>query len=234
MRIVSFVHIELSTGHTNFAWEGAVSGGGRVKKPAPCFLRFIKPALGLKGGCMNEPQTPPKNIVLIGFMGSGKSTVGRELHQRLGYQLVDMDQVIEQRAGKPITAIFAEAGEQAFRDAETGLLEELCEPSAHRRIISTGGGVIGREQNRALLRQLGYVVWLHAPLEVIVERTSKNRDRPLLHTEDPVARIRSLMEIRDPLYAETAHLKVETAGLDSHELATGILESARYFFACHL
>jgi shikimate kinase len=183
---------------------------------------------------MNELQTPPKNIVLIGFMGSGKTTVGRELHQRLGYPLVDMDQVIEQRAGKPITAIFAEAGEEAFREMETRLLEELTDPAAPRRIISTGGGVIGREENRAFLRHLGYVVWLHAPTEVILERTSKNRDRPLLHTDDPAARVEALLATRKPLYAETAHLKVETAGLDCKELATGILESARYFFTGHL
>lgn len=183
---------------------------------------------------MNELQTPPKNIVLIGFMGSGKSTVGRELHQRLGYPLVDMDQVIEQRAGKPITAIFAEAGEEAFREMETQLLEELTDPTGPRRIISTGGGVIGREENRALLRHLGYVVWLHAPTDVILDRTSKNRDRPLLHTDDPTARVEALLATRKPLYAETAHLKVETAGLDCKELATGILESARYFFTGHL
>lgn len=179
---------------------------------------------------MNESGTPPKNIVLIGFMGSGKSTVGRELHQRLGYPLVDMDQVIEQRAGKPVTAIFAEDGEDAFRDMETKLLAELSAPDAPRRIISTGGGVVGREENRALLRHLGYVVWLHAPIAVILDRTARNRERPLLHTDDPAARIAELMEVRMPLYQEAAHLKVDTAGLDCGELATGILESARYFF----
>jgi shikimate kinase len=183
---------------------------------------------------MNESQTPPKNIVLVGFMGSGKSTVGRELHQRLGYPLVDMDQVIEQRARKSIAAIFADEGEQVFRDQETSLLKELDDPTAPRRIISTGGGVIGREKNRALLRQLGYVVWLNAPMSVILDRTSKNRERPLLHTEDPVARVTALMEARRPLYEEVSHLKIETAGLDSNELATGILESARYFFSGHL
>ncbi|MES2660100.1 MAG: shikimate kinase [Verrucomicrobiota bacterium] len=183
---------------------------------------------------MNESQTPPKNIVLIGFMGSGKSTVGRELHQRLGYPLVDMDHVIEQRAGKSIAAIFAEDGEEKFREMETALLEELFDPSAPRRIISTGGGVIGRDGNRDLLRNLGYVVWLQAPLAVILERTSKNRDRPLLHTDDPAARIEALLAVRKPLYAETAHLKVDTTGLDCGELATGILESARYFFTGHL
>ena len=183
---------------------------------------------------MNELQTPPKNIVLIGFMGSGKSTVGRELHHRLGYPLVDMDQVIEQRAGKPITTIFAEDGEEAFREMETRLLEELHDPSAARRIISTGGGVVGRQENRALLRHLGYVVWLHAPPEVILDRTSKNRDRPLLHTDNPAVRIEELLATRQPLYAETAHLKIDTTGLDCKELATGILESARYFFTGHL
>lgn len=183
---------------------------------------------------MNESQTPPKNIVLIGFMGSGKSTVGRELHHRLGYPLVDMDQVIEQRARKPISAIFTDEGEEAFRDMETKLLKELGTPNAPRRIISTGGGIIGREENRRLLRQLGYVVWLHAPMAVILERTAKNRERPLLHTDDPVARIETLMATRRPLYEEAAHLKVETSGLDCNELATGILESARYFFTGHL
>ena len=183
---------------------------------------------------MNESQSPPKNIVLIGFMGSGKSTVGRELHQRLGYPLVDMDQLIEMRAGKSITAIFADVGEEGFRDMETHLLEELNDPAAPRRIISTGGGVIGREENRAILRHLGYVVWLHAPIAVILDRTSKNRERPLLHTDDPAARIETLLAVRKPLYTETAHIKIETAGLDCKELATGILESARYFFTGHL
>ena len=183
---------------------------------------------------MNEAQTPPKNIVLIGFMGSGKSTVGRELNHRLGYPLVDMDHAIERKAGKPITAIFAEDGEQAFRDMETWLLEELMDPAAPRRIISTGGGVIGREGNRALLRQLGYVVWLHAPLALILERTAKNRERPLLHTDNPRERIEALMAARKPLYSETAHLRIDTSGLDCAELATGILESARYFFTGHL
>lgn len=180
---------------------------------------------------MNFQETPPKNLVLIGFMGSGKSTVGRELHARLGYELVDMDTVIEQREGRPITRIFEENGEEYFRDRETALLEELNDGSGVRRIISTGGGVVGREANRDLLRHMGYVVWLHAPVEVIYERTSRNRERPLLQTENPIAKIEALMEKRKPWYEETAHLKVDTTGLDGGELAVGILESARYFFS---
>jgi shikimate kinase len=182
---------------------------------------------------MNAPGTPPKNLVLIGFMGSGKSTVGRELNGRLGYELVDMDTVIEQREGRPITRIFEERGEEYFRNLETKLLRELSAPSEPRRIISTGGGVIGREENRELLRRMGYVVWLHAPVEVIAERTGRNRDRPLLHTDDPLGKISALLEKRKPWYRETAHLKVDTADLDCGEIATGILESARYFFTGH-
>lgn len=183
---------------------------------------------------MHPPDTPPKNIVLIGFMGCGKSTVGRELHQRLGYRLIDTDHEIEERAGRTIAAIFADSGEETFRDFESELLRELTSPDQPRRIVSTGGGIVGREGNRELLRQLGYVVWLCAPMEIILERTAKNRDRPLLHTDDPAERIRTLLRIREPLYAETAHLRLDTSDLDSGEIATGILESARYFFTGHL
>lgn len=179
---------------------------------------------------MNESTNPPENIVLIGFMGCGKSTVGRELHQRLGYPLLDMDQVIEKRAGRSIARIFEEQGESTFRDMETGLLRELVDPDSPRRIISTGGGAVVRPENRNLLRKLGYVVWLQAPPSVILDRTSKNRARPLLVTEDPAARIRQLLQEREPLYQETSHLKLDTSGLRSDEVATGILECARYYF----
>lgn len=180
---------------------------------------------------------PPKNLVLIGFMGCGKSTVGRELHRRLHYKLIDTDQEIEARACMAINEIFAgPGGEPEFREMETALLRELVTvggEQAKRRIISTGGGICGRAENRELLRRLGYVVWLHAPFEVILERTSKSHDRPLLNTVDPAARIRTLMKERDPLYRETAHLDIDTTELDFKEISVGILESARYFFTGH-
>lgn len=194
------------------------------------FPRFLDDSYGHS---MNESSTPPKNLVLIGFMGCGKSTIGRELHDRLGYPLVDMDQLIEEKAGKSIPEIFKDDGEAHFRDLETSTLKELCQPDAPRRIISTGGGVIGREENRALLQDLGYVVWLKAPADVILQRTSKNKNRPLLQTENPMEQIESLMKVRDPLYEETAHLKLDTAGLDCDEVTTGIIECARYFFTTH-
>lgn len=179
---------------------------------------------------MNQKEVTPKNIVLIGFMGSGKSTVGRELHQRLGYSLTDMDQLIEETMGKKITEIFKEEGEKAFRDFETLQLIEIAKQTDTRHIISTGGGIVIRPQNRSLLRKLGYVVWLDAPEETIYERTSRNRDRPLLNHKDARQRISDLLSEREPWYRETAHLKVDTKGLDSGEIASGILESARYFF----
>lgn len=180
---------------------------------------------------MQHADSIPHNLVLIGFMGCGKTTVGRELHGLLGYQLVDTDAVIEGRAGLPITRIFAEQGEEAFREMETGLLRELTAAEPIPRIISTGGGIVARAENRDLLRHLGYVVWLRAPASVILRRTRRNQSRPLLQTEDPATRIRLLLDEREPWYRESAHLTLDTAGLDSRELATGILESARYFFA---
>jgi shikimate kinase len=179
---------------------------------------------------MSQNAVTPKNIVLIGFMGSGKSTVGRELHQRLGYPLIDMDRMIEESIGKKITEIFKEEGEAAFRDFETLQLLEIAKQTDRSQIISTGGGVVNRPENRVLLRKLGYVVWLHAPEEVIYERTSRNQDRPLLNHMDARERISTLLAEREPWYRETAHLKIDTAGLDSKEIAAGLLESARYFF----
>ena len=180
---------------------------------------------------MSEAVRTAENLVLIGFMGCGKSHVGRELHQQLGYPWVDTDTEIEQRAGMSVARIFETQGEAAFRRMESGLLEEMAAEPERRRIVSTGGGIIGDPLNRRLLRGLGFVVWLRAPVEVILERTARNRDRPLLQTEDPEARIRGLMEQREPLYRETAHLAIDTAELDLAEVLTGILESARYHFS---
>ena len=179
---------------------------------------------------MNQPEVTPKNIVLIGFMGSGKSTVGRELHKRLNYPLTDMDHLIEETMGKKITEIFKEEGESAFRDFETLQLLEIAKQTDTRHIISTGGGIVIRPRNRSLLRQLGYVVWLHAPEEEIYRRTARNDERPLLNLPGARERISSLMELREPWYRETAHLKIDTVGLDFNEIASGILESARYYF----
>lgn len=177
-----------------------------------------------------ESAQAPQNIVLVGFMGSGKSTIGRVLQQRLGYPLVEMDQVLEERAGKSIPRIFEEDGEEVFREAESALLRELDDSAVPSRIISTGGGVVGRAENREVLRRIGYVVWLKVSVETVWERTARTRHRPLLLTENPEAKIKELMALRDPLYQEVAHMTLETCGLSSDEVATGILECARYHF----
>jgi len=170
-----------------------------------------------------------ENIILIGFMGTGKSTIGRQLSQTLSYPLVDTDQLIVERTGKTIPDIFAEQGEEAFREIETETLSSLTGSTHH--IISTGGGIIGSPQNREILKTLGYVVWLVASPEEILDRTSRNTNRPLLNNEDPARTIRDLLAKRIPLYKEAAHLSIETDQLSFDEITTGIIESARYYFS---
>lgn len=180
---------------------------------------------------MNAGEPLSKNIILIGFMGCGKSTIGRKLEHLLGYPLVDTDELIEQKTGTTVAEIFAKRGEDYFRGLEAAILHELAAPNAPRRIISTGGGIVARKRNRSLLKQLGYVVWLQAPIDVILDRTSRNRDRPLLNTENPREKIETLLSERKPMYDATSDIEVETIGLDAGEIACGILESARYHFA---
>lgn len=178
----------------------------------------------------SEPA-PARNIILVGFMGSGKSTVGRELGKLLGYPLIDTDQQISQAESATIPEIFQKKGETYFRDCETRLLSTLDEQSVHHHIIATGGGLPMKPQNHQTLRKLGYIVWLQADTDTILERTSRNTNRPLLQTENPREVIEKLLSQRTPIYQEIAHLTVPTSGLDIKETAHGILESARYFFA---
>ncbi len=171
-----------------------------------------------------------RNIILIGFMGTGKSTIGRNLSQVLGYPVMDTDEAIEQQEGCSIPEIFATRGEAAFRDLETALLASLHKHTGY--IISTGGGIVGQPENRDLLKNLGYVVWLTADAEEIYRRTSRNSNRPLLNNDDPRKTIRELLDQRTPWYQETAHLTIETDTLNFNEVTTGIVESAQYHFSC--
>lgn len=180
---------------------------------------------------MNQTGTEVQNIILIGFMGCGKSTIGRELKRVLGFALIDTDTEIETQAGCKITEIFSNLGETGFRDLEAKVLADLLEKNPASTVISTGGGAILREENREVLRKLGYVVWLRANPETIYQRTKKNRERPILQTENPRAVITELLEKRTPLYRECAHLVIDVAGLNRTEIAAGILESAHYYFS---
>jgi shikimate kinase len=171
-----------------------------------------------------------KNIILVGFMGTGKSTIGRQLSKALGYPLLDTDIHIAGAEKRSIPDIFENEGEKHFRDLETNLLKGLTHDHCHKQIIATGGGLIKRPENRELLRELGFVVWLVATPETILERTSRNRNRPLLQTANPAETIALMLEEREPCYREAAHLILETNNLSFPEIKTGIIESARYYY----
>ncbi|MCH8499333.1 MAG: shikimate kinase AroK [Marinobacter sp.] len=150
----------------------------------------------------------PDRIVLLGPMGAGKSTIGRLLARELGYQFVDSDKVIEERCGADIPWIFDVEGESGFRQREMQVLEEL----SHQRqvVLATGGGAVMRDDNHEALQRNALVVYLKASLEQQVERTRRDRNRPLLQNADPEEVLRRLFEIRDPIYTRLAHVVVYT------------------------
>jgi shikimate kinase len=166
-----------------------------------------------------------RNLILIGFMGSGKSSVGREIARRCELRFLDTDSMIRQKYGKSIPEIFAAYGEPAFRDEEHQVLLRLR--AAQPMVLATGGGIVLQPRNRSVLRSLGAVVWLTANEEVIWERVSRNQNRPLLRTKDPRSTVRDLMETRYPLYHETADITVETSRLTHQEVANRILLAIR-------
>lgn len=141
-------------------------------------------------------------------MGAGKSTIGRLLAKELKLRFKDSDKEIEQRTGADIPWIFDVEGEQGFREREQSMVVELCELDGV--VIATGGGVVLRPENRQALRDGGRVVYLHASVEQQLERTSRDRNRPLLRNAEPGKVLRNLMEIRDPLYREIADIIIET------------------------
>lgn len=141
-------------------------------------------------------------------MGAGKSTIGRLLAKELRLQFKDSDKEIEQKTGADIPWIFDVEGEQGFREREQLMVAELCELQGV--VIATGGGVVLRAENRRALREGGRVVYLHASVEQQLDRTSRDRNRPLLRTAEPGKVLRGLMEIRDPLYREIADVIIET------------------------
>ncbi len=147
------------------------------------------------------------SISLIGLPGSGKSTVGRQLARRLQWSYTDSDQVIEQRLGCPIREYFEREGEERFRDIEEQVLDELTQQAG---VLSTGGGAVLRERNRAHLRTRTQVVYLKSTPEELFRRLRHDTQRPLLQVSDPMQRLRDLYAVRDPLYRETAHFVIDT------------------------
>jgi shikimate kinase len=175
-----------------------------------------------------ESRSTPLNVVLIGFMGCGKTTLGARLAEKLGFAFVDMDDCIVEKAGRSIPDIFAGEGEAGFRRIEAEVLEELL--TRDRMVVATGGGVVTVPENHPRLRALGFVVWLNVPEKVVWSRVSRNRNRPLLRTPNPRQTVHQLMEKRLPMYAAAADLEADTKGLTPDEAAYGIAESVRHFF----
>jgi len=148
------------------------------------------------------------NIFLVGLMGAGKTTVGKLLAKQLGKTFIDADHEIEARTGVKIPVIFEIEGEAGFRKREEAVIAELVE--RHDIVLGTGGGAVISPLNRALLARHGTVVYLRGSPEQLFERTRHDRNRPLLQTEDPLARLRELYKQRDPLYREIADLVMDT------------------------
>lgn len=157
---------------------------------------------------------------MIGFMGSGKTEVGRHLAERLSYTFVDTDEVIEKKVGKSIADIFDEYGEDYFRNLETEVVKELS--GIRRYVISTGGGIVINRENILILKQMGLVVWLKASPETIYERVRYGSHRPLLNVDKPLEEIKRLLELREPLYAE-ADISIEVDVLQIEKIVNIIV-----------
>lgn len=153
------------------------------------------------------------NIILIGFMGSGKSAVGIKLSYRLRHAMEDTDKLIEKEEGRTISEIFATDGEAYFRNLETECLTKLIQTS-NQKIISVGGGLPIREENHALLKKLGTVVYLRAKAETIYERVKHDTSRPLLQGDDPKGKIQTLMAQRAGIYEKASDIIIDVDDKD--------------------
>lgn len=167
----------------------------------------------------------PRNLVLIGYRGSGKSSVGRTLASRLGWDFVDTDERIEAETGRTIREIFAADGQAAFRELEAAAVSAVA--SGSRQVIGVGGGAVLRESNRVRLRKAGWCVWLKAPANELHRRMQddpRNADtRPPLTGLDELTEIRRLLRQREPLYAALADHVVDTAGRSVGQVVEDVL-----------
>lgn len=162
------------------------------------------------------------NIVLTGFMGSGKTTVGKLLSERYGYTFIDTDQYIEEKCGCTITELFSKKGESYFRQLETDTLKELNASLTHA-VLSTGGGLPLREENAAELATLGTVIYLQITPEEVISRLSGDNTRPLLSGDDPEQKVRDLLTYRIPLYERVADLTIPATGQSPEYIAEEII-----------
>lgn len=161
------------------------------------------------------------NIYLVGPMGAGKTTVGRHLAELLEREFLDSDHEIERRTGASIPWIFEKEGEQGFRARETLVINQLT--LQNNLVLATGGGAVTQAANRQFLKQRGIVIYLYTPVEIQLQRTYRDKNRPLLQVENPEQKLRELLTLRDPLYREVAHYIIETNQGAAKDLAQKIL-----------
>jgi shikimate kinase len=162
-----------------------------------------------------------QSIVLIGMMGAGKSCVGACLGRRTGLSLVDTDEIVAAKFGMSIPEIFAEHGENKFREAEAEALRRMR--TEEQTIIITGGGIVLRKENVEILRSQGVIVWLDADEETLFARASRKEGRPLLQTKNPRKSFSKVLRARKPLYANIADIRVDASVLTDEEVAVAIL-----------
>ena len=167
-------------------------------------------------------------IFLVGLMGSGKTTIGRALAKRLNKRFVDADHEIEARTGASIPWIFEIEGEASFRQREADVIRDLT--AQEDIVLATGGGAVLNEESRKFLKERGTVVYLKASVNSILQRTSHDRNRPLLQTDDPKARIEELSLQRAPLYQEVAHIIIETGRPNVQSVVQSILSQLPSYF----
>ncbi len=167
---------------------------------------------------------PLRNIYLIGPMGAGKSTIGRMLAKELACPFLDSDHIIEERSGADIPWIFDVEGEQGFRDRESQVIKEVCTQSGV--VLATGGGAVGRAENRRHLSTHGFVVYLRTPVAIQLQRTEKDKRRPLLQRPDRELVLNRLLQERDPLYRAIADLILDTAAMSPRQVIRSIIQAA--------
>ena len=168
-----------------------------------------------------------KNIILTGFMGVGKTSVGTRLAKDLGYTFVDTDDLIEADQNMTITAIFEKLGEPYFREIEAKIIRQVMQGGS--QVISTGGGAVIRDMNREAFKKAGFVVCLTARPDVILERIRHETHRPLLQTPDPLAKIRELLDSRAKFYAQ-ADAVIDTSGKSVEDVIAAIKERIRHAY----
>jgi len=175
----------------------------------------------------NNRKLQSGNLILVGMMGSGKTTIGRTLARHLGKTFVDSDEEIQQRTGVAIAHIFDIEGEAGFRQREAAAIHDLVERD--NMLLATGGGAVLAEQNRTMLKQNGIVIYLKASVHDLWQRTRHDRNRPLLQTVDPRAKLTELYHQRDPLYQEVADIVIQTGRQSAHALMLQLVDEIEAF-----